>query len=80
MKTLPPKQKQSASEQNQQRSQLTQPSNSKPKSRKARKWLKFIEFAVVGFATWLNPNAGFLIFLLKLCFQMLELLQEEREQ
>jgi hypothetical protein len=60
--------------------QQTQPSNSKPKSRKARKWLKFIEFAVVGFATWLNPNAGFLIFLLKLCFQILELLQENREQ
>jgi len=60
--------------------QATQPSNSKLKSRKTRKWLKFIEFAVVGFATWLNPNAGFLIFLLKLCFQLLELLQEERER
>jgi hypothetical protein len=60
--------------------QPTQPRNSKPKSRKARKWLKFIEFAVVGFATWLNPNAGFLIFLLKLCFQMLELLQKDRER
>lgn len=80
MKTLPPKQKQSASEQNQKRSQPTQPGNSKPKSRKARKWLKFIEFAVVGFATWLNPNAGFLIFLLKLCFQILGLLQDERER
>ncbi len=80
MKTLPPKQKQSASEQNQQRSQSTQPARSTAKSRKARKWLKFIEFAVVGFATWLNPNAGFLIFLLKLCFQALELLQDEREQ
>ncbi len=60
--------------------QATQPSNSNPKSRKARKWLKFIEFAVVGFATWLNPNAGFLIFLLKLCFQLLALLQDERER
>jgi hypothetical protein len=60
--------------------QATQPSNSNPKSRKTRKWLKFIEFAVVGFATWLNPNAGFLIFLLKLCFQILELLQDERKQ
>lgn len=60
--------------------QATQPSNSKPKSRKAHKWLKFIEFAVVGFATWLNPNAGFLIFLLKLCFQILELLQKDRER
>jgi hypothetical protein len=88
MKTLPPKQKQSASEQNQQRfstgqlpfTQPTQPGNSTAKSRKARKWLKFIEFAVVSFATWLNPSAGFLIFLLKLCFQLLELLQEERER
>jgi hypothetical protein len=78
MKTLTPKQP--ASEHNQKRLQPTQPSNSKPKSRKARKWLKFIEFAVVGFATWLNPNAGFLIFLLKLCFQILELLQDERER
>jgi hypothetical protein len=78
MKTLRPKQ--SASEHNQKRLQPTQPSNSKPKSRKTRKWLKFIEFAVVGFATWLNPNAGFLIFLLKLCFQLLELLQKDRER
>ena len=54
--------------------------NSTAKSRKARKWLKFTEFAVVGFATWLNPSAGFLIFLLKLCFQMLELLQKDRER
>ncbi len=78
MKTLTPKQP--ASEHNQKRLQPTQPSNSKPKSRKTRKWLKFIEFVVVCFATWLNPNAGFLIFLLKLCFQLLELLQEERER
>ena len=78
MKTLTPKQP--ASEQSQKRLQPTQPSHSKPKSKKTSKWLKFIEFAVVGFATWLNPNAGFLIFLLKLCFQLLELLQEERER
>lgn len=78
MKTLTPKQP--ASEQNQKRLQLTQTSNSKLKSRKTRKWLKFVEFGVVGFATWLNPNAGFLIFLLKLCFQLLGLLQDEREQ
>ncbi|MBW4651070.1 MAG: hypothetical protein KME06_20635 [Kastovskya adunca ATA6-11-RM4] len=78
MKTFTPKQP--ASEQNQQRSQATQLSNSKPKSSKARRRLKFIEFAVVGFATWLNPNVGFLIFLLKLCFKLLGLLQEEREQ
>jgi hypothetical protein len=60
--------------------QPTQPDNPTAKSRKARKWLKVIEFAVVGIATWLNPNAGFLIFLLKLCFQILELLQDERER
>jgi hypothetical protein len=60
--------------------QATQPTNSTTKTTKTRKWLKFIEFAVVGFATWLNPNAGFLMFLLKLCFQILELLQEERER
>jgi hypothetical protein len=88
MKTLPPKQKQSASEQNQKRfptgqlpfTQPTQPRNSTAKSRKTRKWLKVVEFAVVGFATWLNPSAGFLIFLLKLCFQILELLQKDRER
>jgi hypothetical protein len=37
------------------------------------------QFAIkdeVGFATWLNPNAAFLIFLLKLCFQILAILQE----
>jgi hypothetical protein len=78
MKTLTPKQP--ASEHNQKRLQPTQSSNSKPKSRKARKWLKFIEFAVVGFATWLNPSAGFLIFLLKLCFQILGLLQDKPER
>ncbi len=78
MKTLTPKQP--ASEQSQKRLQPTQPSHSKPKSKKTSKWLKFIEFAVVGFATWLNPSARFLIFLLKLCFQLLGLLQEERER
>ena len=69
-----------AEEHNQKRSQPAQPDNSTAKSRKARKWLKFIEFAVVGFATWLNPSAGFLIFLLKLCFQILGMLQDEPEQ
>jgi hypothetical protein len=78
MKTLPAKQP--IPEQNRKRLQPTQPDNSTAKSRKTRKWLKFIEFAVVGCATWLNPNAGFLIFLLKLCFQALELLQDERER
>jgi hypothetical protein len=47
-------------------------------SNKKQRWLKLIEFAVVGFATWLNPQAGFLIFLLKLCFQILQALQEDR--
>lgn len=41
-----------------------------------KKWLKVVEFAVVGAATWLNPNAGFLLFLLKLCFQILAALQK----
>ncbi len=70
MKTLTGKQP--ASEQNQKRSQPTQPDNSTAKSRKTRKWLTVVEFAFVNFATWLNPEAGFLIFLLKLCFQILK--------
>ncbi|MBE9130063.1 MULTISPECIES: hypothetical protein [unclassified Coleofasciculus] len=55
---------------------FTQPAQP-AKSRKTRKWLKIVEFVVVSFATWLNPEAGFLIFLLKLCFQILEMLQDE---
>ncbi|MEP0885711.1 hypothetical protein NDI49_29735 [Trichocoleus sp. ST-U3] len=77
-----------AEEQNQQRfptgqlrfTQPTQPDNSTAKSRKTRKWLKVVEFTVVNFATWLNPEAGFLIFLLKLCFQILKQLQDKPEQ
>ena len=42
-----------------------------------KKWRKAIEFAVVGFATWLNPEAGLLLFLLKLCFQVLWTLQDK---
>ncbi|MCU0545409.1 MAG: hypothetical protein MUE44_25100 [Oscillatoriaceae cyanobacterium Prado104] len=42
-----------------------------------KKWLKVIEFAVVGVATCLNPHAGFLLFLLKLCFQILTALQTD---
>ena len=42
-----------------------------------KKLLKVIEFAVVGVATWLNPQAGFLLFLLRLCFQILTALQTE---
>ena len=42
-----------------------------------KKLLKVTEFAVVGFATCLNPHAGFLIFLLKLCFQILTALQKD---
>ena len=41
------------------------------------KWLKVIEFSVVGVATWLNPHAGFLLFLLRLCFQILAALQKD---
>lgn len=42
-----------------------------------KKWLKIIEFTVVGVATWLNPHAGFLLFLLRLCFQILAALQKD---
>ena len=42
-----------------------------------KKWLKVIEFAVVGVATWLNPHAEFLLFLLRLCFQILAALQKD---
>jgi hypothetical protein len=42
-----------------------------------KKWLKVTEFAVVGVATCLNPHAGFLLFLLKLCFQILTALQKD---
>jgi hypothetical protein len=42
-----------------------------------KKWLKVTEFAVVGVATWLNPHAGLLLFLLKLCFQILTALQKD---
>ncbi|MCW6049787.1 hypothetical protein K4039_06750 [Lyngbya sp. CCAP 1446/10] len=44
-----------------------------------KKWLKVTEFAVVGIATCLNPHAGFLLFLLKLCFQILTALQKDEE-
>jgi hypothetical protein len=44
-----------------------------------KKLLKVTEFAVVGVATWLNPQAGFLLFLLKLCFQILAALQKDEE-
>jgi hypothetical protein len=67
---------QTASQQNQKNSQPTQRHKSIAKS---RKWLKFTEFIVVGFATWLNPSAGLLIFLLKLCFQTLQMLQDDRK-
>jgi hypothetical protein len=49
------------------------------KSSNKKKWLKVIEFTVVGVATWLNPQAGFLLFLLKLCFQILAALQKDEE-
>ena len=42
-----------------------------------KQWLKVTEFAVVGVATCLNPHAGFLLFLLKLCFQILTALQKD---
>ncbi|MGB5959893.1 MAG: hypothetical protein WBG73_04470 [Coleofasciculaceae cyanobacterium] len=67
---------QTASQQNQKRVQPIQ--LDKPIA-KSRKWLKFTEFVVVGFATWLNPSAGLLIFLLKICFQILQMLQDDRK-
>jgi hypothetical protein len=42
-----------------------------------KKWLKVIEFAVVGLATLCDPTAGGLLFLLKLCFQILTALQKD---
>ena len=42
-----------------------------------KKWLQVIEFAVVGFATLCDPTAGGLLFLLKLCFQILTTLQKD---
>ncbi|MBD1913641.1 MULTISPECIES: hypothetical protein [unclassified Leptolyngbya] len=42
-----------------------------------KQWIKLIGFVVVSGATWLNPSAGFLIFLLKLCFHILKALQEK---
>jgi hypothetical protein len=44
-----------------------------------KQWLKVIEFTVVGVATWLNPHAEFLLFLLRLCFQILTALQKYEE-
>lgn len=43
------------------------------------KWLPVIEFIVVNLATWLSPDAGLLIFLLKLCFLILRNLQEDKD-
>ena len=44
-----------------------------------KKWLKVIEFTVVGFAAWLNPSAGLLLLLLRVCFQLLAALQEDKQ-
>lgn len=44
------------------------------------KWLTVIEFVVVNLATWLNPEAGLLIFLLKLCFLILRNFQEDENK
>lgn len=44
-----------------------------------KKWLKVVEFAVVGAASWLDPSAGGLLLLLKLCFQILSALQPDDE-
>ena len=47
------------------------------KTSNLKKWRKVTEFAVVSLATWLNPEAGLLLFLLKLCFQILWTLQDK---
>jgi hypothetical protein len=35
------------------------------------------DFGSLGLATWLDPSAGFLIFLLKLCFRILAAFPQE---
>jgi hypothetical protein len=40
-------------------------------------WFKIIELAIMSFATWLNPNAALLLFLLRLCFRILEMLRQQ---
>lgn len=50
------------------------------KTSNSKQWLKVIEFTVISLATWLNPEAGFLIFLLKLCFQTLAALQDSKAE
>lgn len=42
-----------------------------------KKWLELTAFAVVGTATLINPQAGGLLFLLRLCFHILAALQRE---
>ena len=44
------------------------------------KWLKVIKFAIVGVATWLNPQAILLLLLLELCFLILIALREGDSQ
>jgi len=45
-----------------------------------KQWIKLIEFLTISAATWLNPGAGFLLFLLKLCFYTLGVLAEQEQQ
>jgi hypothetical protein len=42
-----------------------------------KKWLKVMEFAVVGFALCAIQQQAGLLFLLKLCFQILTALQKD---
>ena len=44
------------------------------------KWLKVIKFAIVGVASWLNPQAVLLLLLLELCFLVLIALREGDSQ
>ncbi|HEY9907299.1 MAG TPA: hypothetical protein V6D18_06785 [Thermosynechococcaceae cyanobacterium] len=54
---------------------LKQKDKAKPSNFK--KWRKVTEFTIVSLAVWLNPQAGLLIFLLKLCFLILWTLQDK---
>jgi hypothetical protein len=66
----------------------SEPQLSMPETSRSREdaWMKVVETVVIFLATWLNPNAGVAIFLLRLCFQSLEVLRrhhrklDEKEQ
>jgi hypothetical protein len=49
--------------------------SNKPNLDREDAWMTIIESIVLFLATWLNPEAGVLLFLLKLCFQTLKTLR-----